>query len=102
MHSPEAIAPPRAAQPSPLEPRPEVGRGLYIQGLLALRDGDADGAVRLLLAALRWQPSHQGMHRNLVRALIAAGQFPKPWRKPMPVWPLPPTNPSFILPEERR
>jgi tetratricopeptide (TPR) repeat protein len=77
MHSPEAIAPPRAAQPSPLEPRPEVGRGLYIQGLLALRDGDADGAVRLLLAALRWQPSHQGMHRNLVRALIAAGRFPE-------------------------
>ena len=75
MHSPEAIAPPRAVKPSPLEPRPEVGRGLYIQGLLALRDGNADGAVSLLLAALRWQPSHQGMHRNLVRALVAAGRF---------------------------
>jgi tetratricopeptide (TPR) repeat protein len=51
------------------------GRALYIQGLLALRQGDADRAVRLLGDALRVQPGHRGIGRNLVRALLAAGQF---------------------------
>jgi len=47
----------------------------YIQGLRALRNGDAEGAARLLSEALRWQPAHRGMRRNLVRALLAAGRF---------------------------
>ena len=51
------------------------GRALYIQGLVALRNGDADEAVSLLIQALRRQPTHQGMRRNLVRALLATEQF---------------------------
>lgn len=47
---------------------------LYISGLLALRDGDAD-AVGRLLAASRQQPAHQGVRRNLLRAFIAARRF---------------------------
>ncbi|WP_428486004.1 tetratricopeptide repeat protein [Rhodopila sp.] len=54
---------------------PDDGRRLYIDGLLALRDGDADHAASLLTAALRRQPAHPGVRRNLVRALLAAGEF---------------------------
>ena len=48
------------------------GRALYMRGLLALRNGDAEEAATLLTRALRWQPTHRGMRRNLVRALLAA------------------------------
>jgi Flp pilus assembly protein TadD len=75
MQNPAEFQPSRAIPTSPPEPLPQGGRELYIQGLLALRSGDADAAVELLITALRRQPSHQGMHRNLVRALIAAGRF---------------------------
>jgi tetratricopeptide (TPR) repeat protein len=51
------------------------GRALYVQGLLALKGGDAQGAASLLILALRRQPTHQGMRRNLVRALLVAGRF---------------------------
>jgi Flp pilus assembly protein TadD len=53
------------------------GRALYIRGLLELRDGDAEEAALLLTRALRWQPTHRGMRRNLVRALLAAEQYEK-------------------------
>jgi Flp pilus assembly protein TadD len=56
-------------------PEPDDGRTLYIQGLLALRNGDAEEAATLLTQALRWQPTHRGMRRNLVRALLAAERY---------------------------
>ncbi len=51
---------------------PDDGQALYVQGLQALRSGETDDAVTLLTQALRRQPMHQGMRRNLVRALLAA------------------------------
>jgi tetratricopeptide (TPR) repeat protein len=51
------------------------GRDLYVQGLLALRDGNPEDAALLLTRALRRQPNHSGMRRNLVRALLVAGRF---------------------------
>ena len=51
------------------------GRALYIRGLLALRNGDAEEAAALLIQALRWQPTHRGMRRNLVRALLTAEHY---------------------------
>jgi Flp pilus assembly protein TadD len=59
------------AQPS----APPDGRELYVRGLLALRGGNTGDAVSLLSQALRWQPTHPGMRRNLVRALLVAEQF---------------------------
>jgi Flp pilus assembly protein TadD len=57
-----------AAQPS----SPSVeGRAIYIAGLQALRDGDPREAASLLTRALRREPTHRGMRRNLVRALLA-------------------------------
>jgi tetratricopeptide (TPR) repeat protein len=56
-------------------PEIEDGATLYVQALTTLRDGDADAAAYLLLRALRRQPTHQGMRRNLVRALVAAERF---------------------------
>ncbi|WP_428534973.1 tetratricopeptide repeat protein [Rhodopila sp.] len=50
-------------------------RALYVQALLALRDGNADDAASLLTRALRRQPHHTGMRRNLVRALLVAQRF---------------------------
>ena len=50
-------------------------RELYVQGLLALRDGDPEDAASLLTRALRRRPEHPGMRRNLVRALLAAQRF---------------------------
>ena len=60
-----------------LDHAPELddGRALYVQGLLALRNGDADDAISLLTRALRRQPEHRGMRRNLVRASLAAEQY---------------------------
>ncbi len=49
-------------------------QALYVQGLAALRDGDLDHAIGLLTCALRHQPTHHGMRRNLVRALLQAGR----------------------------
>lgn len=60
------------AQPS--SPPTDDGRELYVQGLLALRDGEAGDAVSLLTRALRRQPAHPGMRRNLVRALLISEQ----------------------------
>ncbi len=42
---------------------------------MALRDGRAEAAAELLQRALRREPGHAGMRRNLVRALLAAGRF---------------------------
>jgi Flp pilus assembly protein TadD len=56
IHSPSL---PVAAQPS-----------LYVRGLLALRNNDAEDAASLLTRALRREPEHCGVHRNLVRALL--------------------------------
>jgi tetratricopeptide (TPR) repeat protein len=61
----------RLAQPFAL-PEADDERALYMRGLLALRNGDAEEAASLLTRALRWQPTHRGMRRNLVRALLAA------------------------------
>jgi tetratricopeptide (TPR) repeat protein len=47
----------------------------YVMGLQALRNGDAREAASLLTETLRQQPCHQGMRRNLVRALLLAEQF---------------------------
>ncbi|WP_428490967.1 tetratricopeptide repeat protein [Rhodopila sp.] len=65
-----------APAPSPVTPAPiEDGRDLYVQALLALRDGNAEDAASLLIQALRRQPNHAGMRRNLVRALLLAQRF---------------------------
>lgn len=48
---------------------------LYLRGLIALRDGALDDATALLTQALRRQPGHPGMRRNLVRALLLSGCF---------------------------
>lgn len=63
------------AQSSPLPPQADDGRELYVQGLLALRNGHAEQAAGLLLQALRRQPLHRDMRRNLVRALLVAERF---------------------------
>src|ERR1700742_1541114 len=67
---------PRQTQPL-VPPEADEGRALYIRGLLELRNGDAEEATSLLTRALRWQPTHRGMRRNLVRALLAAEHFEK-------------------------
>lgn len=54
---------------------PDDGRALYVQGLLALRNGDVEEAASLLTQALRRQPAHAGMRRNLVRALLVAERY---------------------------
>src|ERR1700735_417808 len=59
------------------QPPADDARTLYIRGLLELRNGDAEEAASLLTQALRWQPTHRGMRRNLVRALLAAEHFEK-------------------------
>jgi tetratricopeptide (TPR) repeat protein len=43
------------------EARLEQGHELYVRGLLALRDGDPNAAIELLLAASRQLPAHQGV-----------------------------------------
>lgn len=52
-----------------------TGHALYVAGLQALRAGDAAEASDLLIAALRHQPAHPGMRRNLVRALLASERY---------------------------
>ena len=54
---------------------PDDGREIYIQGLMALRGGDADAAASLLTQALRRQPANLDMRRNLVRALLVGERF---------------------------
>ena len=56
-------------------PTEEDGRALYVAGLIALRNGNADEAVLLLTQALRRDPAHIGMRRNLVRALLVAERW---------------------------
>lgn len=56
-------------------PEPEDEQAVYVRGLLRLRNGDADEAVSLLEQALQRQPTHRGMRRNLVRALLLAEQY---------------------------
>ncbi len=75
MHKTAELAVPPAALTPSSDLQPEDGRGLYIQGLHALRSADFDAAINHFIAALRRQPTHQGMRRNLVRALMAAGRF---------------------------
>lgn len=70
----ELVAPELAPAPA-AEPQRDDGRALYVQGLVALRDGDAEAAVGLLTVAVRRQPAHQGARRNLMRALLALGRF---------------------------
>ena len=63
----------------PAEPCPpsiaDDGQALYVSGLLALRNGEAEEAVTLLAQALRRQPAHAGRRRNLVRALLLAQRW---------------------------
>jgi len=54
---------------------PDDGGSLYVRGLRALRNGDLEEAASLLTQALRRQPGHQGMQRNLVRALLALENY---------------------------
>jgi tetratricopeptide (TPR) repeat protein len=71
MHT---LADPGLAYPCP----PSIaddGRALYVGGLLALRNGEAEEAVTLLTQALRRQPGHAGRRRNLVRALLLARRW---------------------------
>ena len=65
------------AEPTSLRAQapPDKGQAIYVQGLQALRDGKADVAVSLLTQALRWQPTHFAMRRNLVRALLISEAF---------------------------
>jgi Flp pilus assembly protein TadD len=69
MAAVQSSLPPSAGTPA------DEGRSLYIQGLLALRNGDSEVAIGLLIEALRRQPTHSGIRRNLVRALLSAGRF---------------------------
>jgi tetratricopeptide (TPR) repeat protein len=55
--------------------RHDDGTELYLRGLTTLRDGDPSDAACLLFQALRRQPAHPGMRRNLIRALLAARRF---------------------------
>jgi tetratricopeptide (TPR) repeat protein len=55
--------------------RHDDGTELYLRGLTTLRDGDPADAACLLFQALRRQPAHPGMRRNLIRALLAARRF---------------------------
>jgi Flp pilus assembly protein TadD len=71
MHTPMSV--PTAPPPPPQQAY--EGQALYVDGLLALRRGDADHAAALLTQALRRQPEHRGMRRNLVRALLAAKRY---------------------------
>jgi Flp pilus assembly protein TadD len=71
MHTLTDSALPQPSAPPP----PDDGRALYVEGLTALRDGAMEEAVSLLTQALRRQPAHQGMRRNLVRALLAAERY---------------------------
>jgi len=50
-------------------------QALYVSGLRALRNDDAEAAVCLLTRTLRRQPDHRGIRRNLVRALLMSGRF---------------------------
>jgi tetratricopeptide (TPR) repeat protein len=60
---------------SALDMAAAVDRSEYRLGLLALRDGDLEGAIRLLARAVASHPLDAGMRRTLVRALLAGGQF---------------------------
>jgi Flp pilus assembly protein TadD len=67
---------PGPAQPPPiLQPPQDDGQALYVRGLLALRNNQADEAALLLTQALRRRPGHSGMRRNLVRALLVAERW---------------------------
>ena len=61
-------------QPS-VPPIADNGQALYVSGLMALRNGDAQEAVTLLTQALHRRPRHPGMRRNLVRALLVAERW---------------------------
>jgi tetratricopeptide (TPR) repeat protein len=63
------------AQPCLPPALPDDGQASYVQGLLALRNGEAEEAVALLTQALRRQAAHPGMRRNLVRALLVSEQY---------------------------
>jgi Flp pilus assembly protein TadD len=56
-------------------PMADDGRALYVRGLLALRNGRPEEAASLLTRALRRQPAHPGMRRNLVRALLVGEHY---------------------------
>jgi Flp pilus assembly protein TadD len=62
------------AQPS-VPPAAVFEHALYVLGLRTLRDGDAEEAAVLFDRALKGQPAHRGMRRNLVRALLMAERF---------------------------
>ncbi len=55
--------------------QPASDRSAYRLGLLALRAGDLAAAVTLLRRAVAANPLDAGIRRNLVRALLAGGQF---------------------------
>ena len=54
---------------------PDRGQALYVQGLMALKHGEAAAAAVLLTQALRQRPGHPGMRRNLIRALLVSEQY---------------------------
>lgn len=58
-----------SAQPGAEDPT------LYLQGLIALRDGALDDATALLTQALRREPGNPAMRRNLVRALLLSYRY---------------------------
>jgi len=72
MHSLTDLAPTQPYRPPAVVPPDGT---LYLQALQALRNGEAEEAISLMTRALRWQPTHQGMRRNLVRALLLAERF---------------------------
>lgn len=59
----------------PLQPIADDGQALYVSGLRALRNGDGQEAATLLTQALRRRPTHLGMRRNLVRALLVTERW---------------------------
>ena len=61
--------------PHPPSPPAAVSPSLYMQGLLALRNNEADDAAGLLTRALTDEPEHRGARRNLVRALLLAERW---------------------------
>jgi Flp pilus assembly protein TadD len=71
----QLFPPPPPPPPPPAPTPPDDGRALYVQGLTALRDNDTETAIPKLTQALRRQPTHQGIHRNLVRALLLAERY---------------------------
>ncbi|HEX2944000.1 MAG TPA: tetratricopeptide repeat protein, partial [Rhodopila sp.] len=55
--------------------RASAAQAAYVEGLRALRDGAVGRAIPLLQQAVAHLPADPGRRRNLVRALLAGGQY---------------------------